>query len=279
MPDPSDRDPSGSSPPRDGGSDPDSQTERTDWTGGSPASSLAEDERGEQDVDPADRVDGPERGPRTDPAAARRPAPEPGTRAASGSRPTGWPGFAYDVGTSILAVLLVGGFLFAVSGVWPPLVAVESGSMIPNMHQGDLVFVMEEHRFAGDGAVDETGVVTAASAASTEYRTFGGYGDVIVYAPDGNANRTPIIHRAMLWVEKGERWYDEADPDDVPGHVSSCAELRNCPAPHAGFITKGDNNGEYDQANGLSAPVRPEWVVGTAEIRLPGLGWIRLGTS
>ncbi|MEF8776357.1 MAG: S26 family signal peptidase [Haloarculaceae archaeon] len=188
-------------------------------------------------------------------------------------------GFAYDVLTSVLAVLLVGGFLFAVSGVWPPLVAVESGSMIPNMHQGDLVFVMEEHRFAGDGAVADTGVVTAASGGATEYRTFGGYGDVIVYSPDGNVDRTPIIHRAILWVEKGERWFDEADSDDVPGHVSSCAELQNCPAPHAGFITKGDNNGEYDQANGLSAPVRPEWVVGTAEIRLPGLGWIRLGTS
>ena len=223
--------------------------------------------------------------PRAGTAGARperepsRPTPEPGTTAATGSRrPTGWLGFVYDVATSVLAVALVGAFLFAVSGVWPPLVAVESGSMVPNMHEGDLVFVMEEHRFAGSGAVGDTGVVTAAGGAATDYRTFGGFGDVVVYAPDGNANRTPIIHRAMLWVEDGERWYDEADPDAIPSHVNSCTQLQYCPAPHAGFITKGDHNDEYDQANGLSAPVRPEWVVGTAEIRLPGLGWIRLGS-
>jgi len=237
---------------------------------------------------PGPNQSGPETGPRVDRGRPpggepereqRRPAPEPGTSAAAGSRrPSGWVGFVYDVATSVLAVALVGAFLFAVSGVWPPLVAVESGSMIPNMHEGDLVFVMEEHRFAGNGAVGDTGVVTAAGGAATDYRTFGGFGDVVVYAPDGNANRTPIIHRAMLWVEDGERWFDEADPEAIPSHVTSCTQLQYCPAPHAGFITKGDNNDEYDQANGLSAPVRPEWVVGTAEVRLPGLGWIRLGS-
>lgn len=52
-----------------------------------------------------------------------------------------------DIAGSALAVLLIGALLFGVSGVWPPMVAVESGSMEPHIQTGDLVFVMEEHRF------------------------------------------------------------------------------------------------------------------------------------
>jgi signal peptidase len=185
--------------------------------------------------------------------------------------------FLVDLGSSALAVLLVGLFVFAISGVWPPLVAVESGSMDPHMQKGDLVFVMENERFPGEGAQVGTGVVTARQGEAVGYRQFGGPGDVVVYEPDGNGDATPIIHRAMFWVEEGERWYDEADPDAV-GEADSCAELTNCPAPHAGFITKGDANPTYDQV-GLSphsSPVRPAWVVGTAEMRIPEVGCLRL---
>lgn len=34
---------------------------------------------------------------------------------------------------------VVAATLFAVSGVWPPMVAVESGSMAPSLRTGDLV--------------------------------------------------------------------------------------------------------------------------------------------
>ncbi|GKZ13081.1 Signal peptidase I-like protein [Haladaptatus sp. T7] len=45
------------------------------------------------------------------------------------------------------------------------------------------------------------------------------------------------------------------------GGADDCEELPNCPAPHAGFITKGDHNGEYDQVyrgigGPMSAPVK-----------------------
>jgi signal peptidase len=191
----------------------------------------------------------------------------------------GWGVFVRDAVSSVLAVLVIGAYLFAVSGVWPPLVAVESTSMVPNMQVNDLVFVMEPDRFPGEGAHEGTGVVTARTGQHVEYRKFGGYGDVIVYAPGGNGRRVPIIHRAMFWVNTSENWYDEADPNSMG--ASECGDspdegLPNCPAPHAGFITKGDNNGRYDQVSGLSGPVRPSWVVGTAELRIPGLGWIRL---
>jgi signal peptidase len=204
----------------------------------------------------------------------------PTPRGNTAGETSSWRLFAYDVLSSVLAVLVVGAYLFAVSGVWPPLVAVESESMVPNMQVNDLVFVMEADRFPGPDAQSDSGVVTARAGRAADYRKFGGYGDVVVYERDGDGQRVPIIHRAMFWVEAGENWYDRADPAHV-GTATACGDttnegLRNCPAPHGGFITLGDNNNRYDQASGLSEPVRPGWVVGTAEVRVPGLGWIRL---
>lgn len=181
----------------------------------------------------------------------------------------GWQLFLYDVVSSILAVLVVGAYLFAVSGVWPPLVAVESGSMVPNMEVNDLVFVMDTDRFEPGQAHNDTGVVPAAGAES--YGQFGNQGDVIVFEPNGNQRRTRIIHRAMFWVDEGENWCEHPDAD--PNFIGRTDDLR-CEAPHDGFITKGDSNPTYDQVGGQATePVKPEWIVGTAEVRLPGLGW------
>ena len=193
---------------------------------------------------------------------------------ASDDEPPGFIEYASDVVGSAGAVALVGLLLFSVRGVWPPLVAIESPSMEPHIGEGDLVFVMEENRFEGPTAQD--GVVTAERG--TNYVRFQQPGDVIVYAPDGDTRETPIIHRAMFYVEAGENWYDRADPDAVGG-ADNCTELANCPANYSGFITKGDNNVHYDQvgANPISDPVQPQWVIGTAEWRVPLLGEIRLG--
>jgi len=196
-------------------------------------------------------------------------------------RTTDHPGVVYarEVTTSVAAVLAVGLLLFAVSGVWPPMVAVESGSMEPNMQVGDLVFVMEEDRLSPSFA-HESGVVSYQVGEQEGYTKFSEPGDVIIYRAD-NGSGTPIIHRARFWVEEGENWYDEADPDYVGG-ADDCESLPNCPAPNAGFITKGDNavsNGRYDQVNGLSSPVRPDWVIGTAEARIPILGYVKLCAS
>jgi len=182
--------------------------------------------------------------------------------------------YGLDIVGSAGAVILIGLLLFTVSGVWPPLVAIESPSMDPHIEKGDLVFVMEEQRFAGPN--DRHGVVTAGAADG--YTKFQRPGDVIVYEPDGSDRRTPIIHRAMFYVEDGENWYSRADPDHLSG-ADNCRELANCPADDGGFITKGDNNNQYDQVGSspISEPVEPEWVIGTAEYRVPLLGEIRLG--
>lgn len=178
--------------------------------------------------------------------------------------------------SSVAIVLVIGLILFGVSGVWPPMVAVESGSMEPNMEVGDLVFVTEPGRLAPDAADNDVGVVTYEDGRTADYRTFGSYGSVVIYRPPGRT-ASPIIHRAMFHVEEGENWYDRAD--DEYHSAAGCAELRHCPAPHDGFITLGDNNGAYDQANGLAAPVRAEWLTGVARVRVPYLGYVRLIAS
>ncbi|MFP4625260.1 MAG: S26 family signal peptidase [Natronomonas sp.] len=192
--------------------------------------------------------------------------------------------YARDIGVSVGIVVLIGVLLFAVSGLWPPMVAVESPSMEPNMERGDLVFIVDNSRFVPEEAPTydsrSTGVVPADVAAETGRTKFGKHGDVIVYTPNGDERRTPIIHRSILWVEEGENWYDRADERYVDS-ASNCEELNACPAPYGGFVTKGDNNRAYDQVgtSQISKLVRPEWVVGTAEIRVPYLGHVRLWAS
>jgi len=199
-----------------------------------------------------------------------------------------WMLYLYDLLSSVGIVILIGALLFAASGIWPPMVAVESGSMEPVMERGDLVFVMESERFPGPGA-HESGVVTAQAGQDTGYEKFDGSGDVIVYKPDGSDYRTPVIHRAMFWVEEGENWAEKANPEYLPENavcdgageaVQNGTDIPSCPAPHAGFITKGDANAHYDQVNGIvRGPVKPAWVVGTAEHAVPYLGNIRLNAQ
>lgn len=182
-----------------------------------------------------------------------------------------------DIVSSVAIVAAIGLVLFAISGVWPPLVAIESGSMDPHMQKGDLVFLMENERLTSSDAV-AAGVVTHEVGQESGYTKFGDHGDVIVFRPNGQ-QRTPIIHRAHLYVEEGENWYDRADADHVG--ADSCTELTNCPAPHDGFVTKGDNprtNPQYDQVDRYQL-VKPEWIEGTAEVRVPYLGCIRLEFS
>jgi len=183
-----------------------------------------------------------------------------------------------EVCVSVIIVLVVGGLLFGISGVWPPMVAVESESMEPNINQYDLIFVTEPGRFSPDEA-DQLGVVTADAADNTEYASFNAAGSVIVF--DNPEQRgPPIIHRAHFFVEEGENWYDRANPDYIS--ASDCDELQDCPAPHDGYITKGDNdasNAQYDQANGIAPVVKPEWVTGIAQLRLPYVGYIRLAVT
>ncbi|RZH68895.1 S24/S26 family peptidase [Natrinema altunense] len=183
-----------------------------------------------------------------------------------------------DILSSVAIVAVVGLLLFGVSGIWPPLVAVESGSMEPNMHRGDLIFVADEGRFAGDAATAGTGVVTLENGQGSGHEKFGNPGDVIIYQPNGDPAETPVIHRAHFWVDKGEHWVDTKASEEIVGDAT-CEEVATCPAEHAGFVTKGDNNDGYDQLRGAGSRtdvVKPEWVTGKAMFRIPWLGHVRL---
>ncbi|MDZ7688065.1 MAG: S26 family signal peptidase [Halobacteriales archaeon] len=165
----------------------------------------------------------------------------------------------------LVSVAIVGGIavlLYAIAGIWPPMVAIESGSMEPGMSEGDIVFIVSPSNFVAEGATKQHGVVTHRQGKEDGYETFGEHGDVIVYRPDGSELRTAIIHRAMFYVEEGEEY------QTVSGETLV--------APHDGFVTKGDANTYYDQEQGLSEVVKPEWVQGKARYRVPYVGNIRL---
>jgi signal peptidase I len=153
------------------------------------------------------------------------------------------PGLVKDI---IFVVVVVGGISLLsqlILGLWTPMVAVESGSMVPNLNIGDIVVVQGASR---------TDVVAWDEAEKTGYTAFNNPGDVILYRPygkesmnlldqfkmllgfaPGNEKATPIIHRALRYVKTGEPMW-EGGPA----------------APFSGYITKGDHNEVIDQMAG-----------------------------
>jgi signal peptidase len=163
-----------------------------------------------------------------------------------------WVGLARDIVFVLIIVGILASIVYSYSGTLTPLVAVESGSMEPHINIGDIVFIQKS-----------TDIVTYQEGKSKNYATFGNYGDVIVYKPNGDAHKTPIIHRAMYWVNVG---------DALPNGQR---------ATQSGYVTKGDHNLDYDQpflygGAPIVYPVKPEWIVGKAKFSVPYLGNIRL---
>lgn len=178
-----------------------------------------------------------------------------------------------DIAAALLLAMAVTTLIVAITGVWPPFAAVSSGSMDPSIQQGDIIVIMEEERLSPDAA-DENGIVTLREGRDVDYRSLGDYGSVVVFTSSDSDNQS-TVHRAMFYVEEGENWFSRANPDYLNG-AESCQSLRKCPAPNAGYITKGDANPSYDQAIGMSPPIRERWIEGTARTKVPFVGWFRL---
>ena len=165
-------------------------------------------------------------------------------------------GLLRDVLFVIAVVVVFSSVSHIALGLWTPMVAVESGSMIPHIQIGDIIFVQ---------SIDRTQIITNEMGKEAGYKSFGEFGDVILYKPYGKEGATPIIHRAMYYVEKDEPMWNGGPP-----------------APHAGYITKGDNiytNPSYDQQGSISyqQPVKKDWVIGAARFyRVPLLGYVSL---
>src|SRR5512136_2827692 len=84
--------------------------------------------------------------------------------------------FAREILWVVAVVAGIALLLSLLCGTWPAVVAVESESMLPNMHVNDLVFIVEKDRF-GQLQTYETGL-------SAGYQKFGNFGDVIIYHPN-----------------------------------------------------------------------------------------------
>jgi signal peptidase len=163
-----------------------------------------------------------------------------------------WIGLLND----LLFVAVMIGMLMLISqiglGISRPAVAVESGSMLPNIGIGDVVIIQNAQR---------TQIITHTDGTLSGYTSFDEYGDVILYRKYGSSTDTPIIHRAMYWVEEGEPMWSGGPA-----------------APHSGYITKGDNNMAIDQKASTSRlqPVKKEWVIGVARWHIPWVGYLSL---
>ena len=165
-----------------------------------------------------------------------------------------WISLTRDILTVALAVLIFASFSQVAFGMWTPMVAIESGSMEPHMNIGDIVFIENADRT----------VIIPNQPDNGDYLSFEGSGDVILYRPYGKEDATPIIHRAMYYVEKGEPMWTSGPP-----------------APCNGYITKGDNsvtNTHFDQQGDISyhIPIKEEWIIGVARYKIPYVGYLRL---
>lgn len=183
-------------------------------------------------------------------------------------------GITKDLATTLLIVALLGSTLFLYTGLWPPFVSIVSGSMEPDMERGDLVLIMEPDRVDAPSEYAHGQIVTHAQGEEAGVKSFGDYGHVIIFTPNGADSKHDVIHRAMFHVEKGEDWTSRADSEYMT--TTNCLALEYCPAPNDGFITKGDANGQYDQVAGISGPVPANDVIGIAQWHIPYLGQIQL---
>src|SRR5579859_3245325 len=116
------------------------------------------------------------------------------------------------VALAIIVVLLVS--LFAFTSNWPPVFVVESRSMqhgtgdtVGLINTGDLVLVKK---------VDPSSVISYVGGEETGYSTYGEYGDVILYYPNGDVHATPVIHRAILYLVWNAAGRDYSAPALAP---------------------------------------------------------------
>ncbi len=201
--------------------------------------------------------------------------------------------FLFDIIAAFIVLLLLVGGIYNYTDNWPPIVVVQSGSMqhsddtsfVGVIDTGDLVFVKN---------VDaENEIIPYFEGIDEDHRTYDSFGDVIIFRPNGNEDRTAIIHRAVIYLKFN---YTDWDPDngsyggfDIPhtgeenlkhsytienyewpegtnehGLVISFTEiLRNFDIynvePHDGFITKGDDNPGVDQTSDFYSN-DPPWI-------------------
>jgi len=222
-----------------------------------------------------------------------------------------------DISISAFIVIMILVSLYAYTGVWPPMVVIESNSMMHGddseigiIDTGDLTLVKAIH--------DRHDVVTYLEATCATnpnhgFKTYGDFGNVIVYRKNG-LPETPVIHRPLAYIDYNATASNPplvycGDILDIGIHNVTEYTITNVGyqkltikidlnaifkrsvastsrAPHGGFITVGDHNqGSIDQLNLKTLnqspvePVKVDWVVGKAEGELPWFGIFKLWIS
>ncbi|UCG70387.1 MAG: S26 family signal peptidase [Thermoplasmata archaeon] len=193
---------------------------------------------------------------------------------------------AKDVIIALIIVIIIISSIYIYTGNWPPVVVVESDSMqhsddesfLGVIDTGDLVLVKSIE--------SEKDVITYMKGKRIDHETYSEYGDVLIYRKNGYSDTTPVIHRALIWLEYNEtsnsfdvpelkhhetpdewevlgganRWYNITgilllkdigyDNEDVRIDLNNIFNTYAIQGvePHSGFVTLGDHNlGNYDQ--------------------------------
>ncbi|MCI4349408.1 MAG: S26 family signal peptidase [Thermoplasmata archaeon] len=212
------------------------------------------------------------------------------------------------VALAVVALLLVS--LFAYTQNWPPVYVVVSSSMqhgttdeLGLINTGD--FVLAEKLGPGQ-------IIPYLAGVASNYRTYGEFGDVLLYHPNGSPTGLPVIHRVLAYVEAnpngsytipalaglpcGSASGALYRASSEPGGCGSTAlrgslTLLNIGwrqatvnltlatlGPLSGFLTMGDNNLIAGTTTGvpdqpaISSLVEPDWVIGAARGMIPWFG-------
>lgn len=216
------------------------------------------------------------------------------------------------VALAVIVLILVS--LYAYTQNWPPLYVVESSSMqhgtvdqVGLINTGDLVLAQR---------ISLDAIQPYVVAMTRGYVTYGEYGDVILYHPDGVSDGTPIIHRAIVYLDANPggtfnapelaglpcgtapNWVFSANSSIVGDgcattSLSGVLTIRDIGwqsvyihvdlstvGASSGFITMGDNNIADGQGipdePTLTSLVQPGWIVGVARGMLPWFGSVKL---
>ena len=197
----------------------------------------------------------------------------------------------------IVGIILIS--LMVYSGMSKPLTVVESKSM---QHSDDTSYlgIIDTGDMVVMVSPDKRSVTTYVEGHQNGYCKFGSYGDVIIYYRDNGKN--PVIHRAILWLDvkdgivsapslkdyPADKWENEGTWDNLTGILT----LKDLPykdgtketttvdltkITHSGFLTKGDNNTDFDQ----TLSIHPDAVMeselkAVAGLEVPWLGCIKL---
>ncbi|MGA7923401.1 MAG: S26 family signal peptidase [Thermoplasmata archaeon] len=166
------------------------------------------------------------------------------------------------VALSIVILLLVS--LWAYTSNWPPVYVVESGSMqhgptdrLGLINAGDLVLAQR---------IPFQEITTYYEGLRSGYSTYGEYGDVVLYYPNGISQGTPIIHRALLYVVfNSDSTYSLPDLVGLP-----CGSAPN--ADYAVQTPTGCLTSATEQVSGTLSLYRVGWLSANVTVSLGSLG-------